>query len=225
MAVIDVAGYVAELKEHSVDHGFHVHDERHFVETYSLRQAWEVDLHPEEGCGGPLDLHLALEVDPRSCSRLRTPWSGCPRTTSRPSFHFPLTFTWALPPLPHGPDLLRLAIDLAGVGGIELPLEVSAIDSFASATDPAERRLNMVARSTVSLARILAGEELICEIFDRVWRSAGTSSTHRVAGWGEVRHDPGPIPASGRRDHGGYRARRATLSACGNSGTSLAQQA
>src|SRR5206468_12574637 len=61
----DVAGYVAELKEHAVDHGFHVHDERHFVETYSLRQAWEVDLHPEEGCGGPLDLHLSLEVDPR----------------------------------------------------------------------------------------------------------------------------------------------------------------
>src|ERR1700692_2563526 len=66
VAVIDVAGYVAELKEHSVDHGFHVHDERHFVETYSLRQAWEVDLHPEEGCNGPLDLHLALEGDPRA---------------------------------------------------------------------------------------------------------------------------------------------------------------
>src|SRR4051795_13727160 len=65
VAVIDVAGYVTELKEHAVDHGFHVHDERHFVETYSLRQAWEVDLHPEEGCPGPLDLHLALEADPR----------------------------------------------------------------------------------------------------------------------------------------------------------------
>ena len=51
-------------------------------------------------------------------------------------YHFPLTFTWALPPLPHGPDLLRLAIDLAGVGGVELPLESSAIDSYASATDP-----------------------------------------------------------------------------------------
>jgi hypothetical protein len=65
LAAIDVAGYVAELKDHAVDHGFHVHDERHFVETYSLRQVWEVDLHPEEGCGGPLDLHLALEVEPR----------------------------------------------------------------------------------------------------------------------------------------------------------------
>ena len=65
VAAIDVAGFVSELKDHAIDHGFHVHDERHFVETYSLRQTWEVDLHPEEACGGPLDLHLSLEVDPR----------------------------------------------------------------------------------------------------------------------------------------------------------------
>ena len=45
MAVIDVAGFVSDLKAHAVDHGFHVHDERHFVETYSLRQSWEVDVH------------------------------------------------------------------------------------------------------------------------------------------------------------------------------------
>jgi hypothetical protein len=91
-----------------------------------------------------------------------------PTTRSRPDeFHFPLTFTWALPPLPQGPDLLRLAIDLAGVGGIELPLEVSAIDSYASATDGPERRLNIVARVPVSLARVLGGEELLCDVFDR----------------------------------------------------------
>jgi hypothetical protein len=168
VAVIDVAGYVAELKEHSVDHGFHVHDERHFVETYSLRQAWEVDLHPEEGCGGPLDLHLSLEVDPRVLLSFEDVVVELPEEATPPDeFHFPLTFSWALPPLPKGPDLLRLAIDLAGVGGIELPLEVSAIDSFASATDAAERRVTVVARQTVSLARILGGEELLCDIFDR----------------------------------------------------------
>jgi hypothetical protein len=65
VAVIDVAGFVSDLKSHAVDHGFHVHDERHFVETYSLRQMWEVDLHPEEACSGPIDLHMSLEVDPR----------------------------------------------------------------------------------------------------------------------------------------------------------------
>jgi len=66
MAAIDMSGYVADLKDHAAEHGFHIHDERHFVETYSLRQAWEVDLHPEEACGGPLDLHLTLEADPRT---------------------------------------------------------------------------------------------------------------------------------------------------------------
>jgi hypothetical protein len=168
VAVIDVAGYVTELKDHAVDHGFHVHDERHFVETYSLRQAWEVDLHPEEGCGGPLDLHLSLEVDPRVLLSFEDVVMELPDDAEPPDdFHFPLSFTWALPPLPNGPDLLRLAIDLAGIGGIELPLEASAIDSFASATDAPERRLSIVAHQQVSLARVLAGEELLCEVFER----------------------------------------------------------
>ena len=52
VAVIDVAGFVADLRSQAIDHGFHVHDERHFVETYSLRQLWEVDLHSEEACSG-----------------------------------------------------------------------------------------------------------------------------------------------------------------------------
>ena len=168
MAVIDVAGYVSEIKEHAVDHGFHVHDERHFVETYSLRQAWEVDLHPEEGCGGPLDLHLALEVEPRILLAFEDVVAELPDDDEpADEFHFPLIFTWALPPLPKGPDLLLLATDLAGVGGPELPLEVSAIDSFRSVTDAPERSLTVVARQQVSLARVLAGEELLCDVLDR----------------------------------------------------------
>jgi hypothetical protein len=168
VAAIDVAGYVAELKDHAVDHGFHVHDERHFVETYSLRQVWEVDLHPEEGCGGPLDLHLALEVDPRVLLAFEDTVEGLPEEEEPPDeYRFPLIFTWALPPLPKGPDLLLLATDLAGVGGPDLPLEVSAIDSFASVTDAAERSLTVVARLQVSLARVLAGEELLCAVLDR----------------------------------------------------------
>ena len=168
VAVIDVAGYVSEIKEHAVDHGFHVHDERHFVETYSLRQAWEVDLHPEEGCGGPLDLHLALEVDPRILLSFEDLVLDLPEDVDPPDeFQFPLTFNWALPPLPQGPDLLRLAVDHAGVGGMELPLEVSASDSFPSPTDASERRLTIVAHQQLSLARIYGGEELLCEVLDR----------------------------------------------------------
>ena len=168
MAVIDVAGYVADLKVHASDHGFHVHDERHFVETYSLRQAWEVDLHPEEGCGGPLDLHLALEVDPRVLLSFEDVVMELPEDADPPDeFHFPITFNWALPPLPHGPDLLQLHLDLAAVAGVPLPLEVSAIDSFPSATDAPERSLMITAKQQVSLAKVLAGEEMLCEVLDR----------------------------------------------------------
>jgi hypothetical protein len=168
VAAIDVAGYVAELKDHAVDHGFHVHDERHFVETYSLRQVWEVDLHPEEGCGGPLDLHLALEVEPRVLLAFEDVVVELGEDDDPPDeFHFPLVFTWALPPLPRPPDLLQLAIDLPAVGGPDLPLEVSAIDSLASVTDAKETTLTIVARQQVSLARVFSGEQLLCEVLDR----------------------------------------------------------
>jgi hypothetical protein len=168
MAVVDVAGYVTEIKDHAVDHGFHVHDERHFVETYSLRQAWEVDVHPEEGCGGPIDLHLSLELDPRVLLTFEDAVMVMPEDAEPPEqFTVPLTFTWSLPPLPSAPDLLHVAMDLAGVGGIDLPLEVSANDSFASATEAPERRLTIIARRTASLSRIMQGEELLCDVLDR----------------------------------------------------------
>jgi len=168
MAVIDVAGFIADLKDHAVDHGFHVHDERHFVESYSLRQAWEVDLHPEEACGGPLDLHLSLEVDPRVLLAFEDKVMELPEDAEPPDdYEFPLLFNWALPPLPHPPDLLVLATDLAGVGGPDLPLEVSAIDSFAAVTDAPERSLAIVAKLSLSLAKVFAGQELLCDTLDR----------------------------------------------------------
>jgi hypothetical protein len=168
MAVIDVAGFIADMKDHAVDHQFHVHDERHFVETYSLRQAWEVDLHPEEACNGPLDLHLSLEVDPRQLLAFEDAVIALPDGDDpEDTFHFPMLFTWTLPPLPEGPDLLVLATELAGVGGPELPLEVSAIDSYPSVTDASERSLNIVARVEVSLAKIFTNQEQLCDVLDR----------------------------------------------------------
>jgi hypothetical protein len=167
VAAIDIAGFVSELKDHAIDHGFHVHDERHFVETYSLRQTWEVDLHPEEACGGPLDLHLALEVDPRQLLSFEDVMNGLPEDEDPPdTFHFPLVFNWALPPLAKGPDLLILATELAGIGGTDLPLEVSAIDSFPSVTDAPERSLAIVSRIEVSLARVFLGQEEMCDVLD-----------------------------------------------------------
>ena len=168
MAVIDMSGYVADLKEHAAEHGFHIHDERHYLETYSLRQAWEVDLHPDEACGGPLDLHLTLEADPRTMLTLEDILMSLPEDELPPDeFFAPLMFTWALPPLDNGPDLLVLATDLAGIGSTTLPIEVSAIDSFPSVTDPAERTLTIVSRADLSLRGLLDGEDGMCAILDR----------------------------------------------------------
>ena len=95
MAVIDIAGFVTDLKSHAVDHGFHVHDERHFVETYSLRQLWEVDLHPEEACNGPIDLHVSLEIDPRTLLSFEDVVLAMDDPDDDPpeGFTFPLVFT------------------------------------------------------------------------------------------------------------------------------------
>ena len=47
-----------------------------------------------------------------------------------------------------------------------LPLEVSAIDSFASVTDAAERSLTIIARLEVGLDRIYLGQEQLCDVLD-----------------------------------------------------------
>ena len=74
----------------------------------SLRQLWEVDLHPEEACSGPIDLHLSLDVDPRAMLGFEDEVMKLDDIddTPPPGFAFPLVFTWTLPPLPDPPDLL-----------------------------------------------------------------------------------------------------------------------
>jgi hypothetical protein len=183
VAVIDLPGFVADLKDHAVEHGFHVHDERHFVESYSLRQNWEVDLHPEEGCEGPVDLYLSLEVDPRVLLGFEDAVLARDDDDDPPDeFHLALSFTWALPPLHHGPDLLVLATELAGVGGPDLPLEVSAIDSFPSATDAPETSLRVVASLSLSLVRMRSGDEVTCDLLDRCL-AVSRHLLERAPGW------------------------------------------
>ncbi len=181
---IDLAGFVADLKEHAIDHGFHVHDERHIIETYSLRQSWEVDLHTESGSGRPLDLHQALDVDPRVLLALQDKLEEMADEWEEPpdEYHLDLFFNWAVPPLSEPPDLLVLATDLAGIGGVALSVEVSAIDSYAAVTDAPERRLTLVGRTTVSLVDMLMGREQLCEALDRS-REVSEYLLERVDDW------------------------------------------
>lgn len=185
MAVIDIAGFVSDLKSHAVDHGFHVHDERHFVETYSLRQLWEVDLHPEEACTGPIDLHVSLEIDPRTLLSFEDVVLGMDDPDDEPQgdFSFPLVFTWAFPPLTNPPDLLVLATEVAGLGGIDLPLEISAIDSFQKVTDAPERSLSVIGRVAISLAMVYRGDtETVCPLLDKC-REISLDLLERVPAW------------------------------------------
>jgi hypothetical protein len=184
---VDIAGFVTDLKEHATEHGFHVHDERHFVETYSLRQSWEVDLHPEAGCGGPIDLHVALDVDPKVILSLRERLDEMDADFEEPEnvYHLDLFFNWAVPPLHSPPDLLVLATDLAGVGGVSLPVEVSAIDSYAAVTDAPERRLTLTGRASVSLVDVLMGRDQLCEVLDRS-HEVSEYLLDRVGGWMEL---------------------------------------
>jgi len=69
--------------------------------------------------------------------------------------------------MPHAPHLLNLAIDLAPIGGMEMPLEVTATDTFASPTEASERRISIVARRAISLAQVAKGEDPLCDVFDR----------------------------------------------------------
>ncbi len=175
MAVIDVAGFVADLKDHAVEHRFHVHDERHFVESYSLRQTWEVDLHPEEGCEGPVDLYLSLEIDPRVLLGFEDAVIALDdEAEPDDDFHFPLSFTWALPPLPKGPDLLVLATELA---------------TRRSPTRPSGRCGSSRTRRSPCWAS--AGAKRCRATRSRAaWRSAASCSSTPSTGWVEPHSAP-----------------------------------
>lgn len=113
-------------------------------------------------------MHIAIEVDPRTLIAfedevLRVGDEGEPNT----AITVPVTFSFALPPLPASPDLLVLATDLASIGGLDLPLEVSAVDSYAAVTDAPERAIAMVSRVQIALSRIYLGQEVLCNELDR----------------------------------------------------------
>lgn len=191
---IDIAGFVTYLKDHAVEHGFHVHGERHYIESYSLGQSWEVELHPESACDGPLDLHLAFDVDPRILLALddRFEETGGDTDASYTEYELPLFFRWALPSLADPPDLLLLATDLAAVGGPELPIEVSAIDTYG-ATDAPERRLDIVGKVQVPLAEVVLGRQSMCEVLDRCLE-VSEALVAKTEEWGPIFRDDGAAP-------------------------------
>lgn len=167
---VDLASTMTYLKDHAMEHGFHVHDERHFVETYTLRQSWEIDLHPAEACAGPLDLHIALDIEPRTLLGFEDALNASEDIPADDDGKFEVTFffNWSLPPLQQPPDIIVLSAELAGIGGIDLPIEVSAVETMAALADKEDRRLSVVGAAKRSLADIVFKQDSFCDVFDRV---------------------------------------------------------
>ncbi|MBT8199295.1 MAG: hypothetical protein KJO36_02140 [Acidimicrobiia bacterium] len=185
---VDLAGFITFLKEHAMEHGFHVHDERHFLETYSLRQSWEIDLHPESACNGPLDLNLAFHIEPRVL--LAAEDAGV-EDAELPDDEFPvpLLFNWRLPALDNPPDLVMLATELAGIGGVNVPIEVSGVDSFGPLSAGPLRELSLTGTVTIPIAKLMYDPDSLCEMLDRA-REVSNFLVEVVDGWGPLPPEP-----------------------------------
>ena len=83
------------------------------------------------------------------------------------------------------PDLLVLGTDLAGIGGVGLPIEVTAIDTIAQITDAPVRTLTVVGKCQVSLVDVFMAREQLCEELDRA-KAVSEYLLERVTGWLEL---------------------------------------
>jgi 3-dehydroquinate synthase class II len=99
-------------------------------------------------------------------------------------YRLDLYFNWQLPSLASPPDLLVVGTDLAGVGGVDLPIKVAAAESIASITDASERTVQVVGQCQVSLVDVLMGREQLCEELDRA-KAVSEYLLDRVTGWME----------------------------------------
>jgi len=167
---VDIASTITYLKDHAMEHGFHVHDERHFVETFTLRQAWEIDVHPADACSGPLDLHISLDVDPRLVLRFEDLLEEDPDIPEDPGNEYVVTFyfNWALPTLQRPPDLIVLSAELAGLGGLDLPIEVRSVRSMGALSSVDDERLSVVGAVERSLVDVMFRQDSLCDVLDRV---------------------------------------------------------
>jgi len=165
MAVVDIAGFVADLKDHAVEHGFHVHDERHFVESYSLRP--DVGGRPPpgrrvRGPGRPVPL---ARRRPRVLLGFEDAVIGLPDDEEPRTATTSARLHLGVAAAAERAEPARARDELAGVGS---DLRCKSRRPTRSPRDDApERTLRIVAHQQVSLVRIRSGEEVPCEMLDR----------------------------------------------------------
>ena len=159
----NIASYFyADLQEHFRDHGFHWHDSAHMVDANSLTQVLQAHIHTEDGCGGPVGLHLTVcwEAD-RQLALQKWFEQSEPGQAVPEEFTIPLEFVVCLPPLDNPPDLLTTWMELLGrFDDSPLRVDISAYDYFETPTDPAQRRMDITARTEIIVSTLYeSGEE------------------------------------------------------------------
>jgi hypothetical protein len=66
------------------------------------------------------------------------------------------------------PDLIVLSADVAGIGGIDLPIEISSVESMGALDASVDVRLSMVGKVERSLVDIVFTQDSLCDVLDRV---------------------------------------------------------
>lgn len=155
-------------KNHAADHGFHIHDERHFVEDFLHAPGVGGRPAPRGGVRRAARVPPGARIDPRTVLAFEDQVLAPEGDDPEEQHHLPLTFTWSLPPLPRCPDLLLLATKVAkdrrsgsarrGLRGRQLRF----------GDRPVEANPHRGCRVMVSVTqRSYLGEEMLCDTLRR----------------------------------------------------------
>lgn len=159
MADIDVTGVIEAIKDKAFGFGLHTHDERHFVETRSMRQTWEVCMHHASGCANSIDLTMSLEIEPRTMISFADEVASLSKGNKPPDdYLLALVFTWMSPPLSDRPDMLGLHNDFAHYRHDGILLEISTTSTYEGLFSEPQHTVVFTKRSSISLAAIYTGK-------------------------------------------------------------------
>ena len=188
----NISSYGVELRDHFLGHGFHWTGESHNVDMISLEQVLRSCLHPEEGCGGPVGLHMTIRWPAEAHLEVQQ-WlnDSDPDEPFPEHFQLPLEFEVALPPLENPPDLLATWMELLErFEGTPLRVDVSGSDHIESPTEPPRREMVITATSHIPLRHLFAEdddlgdqEHLTCNMITSL-HDLCTSILENVDQWG-----------------------------------------
>lgn len=184
LAFVDLQALVADLKDHLGNHGFHIHDEKHYVETYSLLQSWEIEMHPEDACGGGVELSLTMFANPRTLLALEDVMTHSMYDGELPPDEYwaPVEIAFNMPPLDHRPDMVALTAAIAPFSSAELPLTVAALDSVSELAETPQQFVSIKGTTEISLLQLLKGELDLCETLDKL-RTISNYLTDQADRW------------------------------------------